>query len=73
VSAWVAVRLVPVVRLITFPFPAARLQDHDDGALSWLRPARDRARAGTGGAGAAGEARGWLGRLLGRLPGRLLE
>src|SRR5579859_1007394 len=67
VRAGGAVRVVAVVRLIAFRFPGGELpattmehhggQDHDDGALPWLRQARDRAGAGTGGAGAAAEAR----------------
>jgi hypothetical protein len=79
VSAWIAVRVVAVVRLIAFRFAGPGLltttmehrggQDHDNGTLPWLRRPGIARGAGTGGAGAAAEARsaagpparkGWL-------------
>jgi hypothetical protein len=38
VSAWIAVRVVAVVRLITFRFPGAGLVATDDGASWWPGP-----------------------------------
>jgi hypothetical protein len=35
VSAWIAVRVVPVVRLIVFRFPGPGLLNHDDGTSWW--------------------------------------
>jgi hypothetical protein len=79
VSVWVAVPVVPVVRLIGFRFPGAGLStttmehrgglDDDDGALPWLRGARDRAGAGAAGAGAAAEACGVTGPAVRAWPG----
>jgi hypothetical protein len=55
VGVWVAVRVVPVVRLIAFRFPGPGLVNHDDGTSWWsgprrwsiavVAPARDRAGA----------------------------
>jgi hypothetical protein len=67
VSAWITVRLVPLVLLFAFRLPGPGPltttmehhggRNHDDGALPWLRRPRDRAGPGTGGAEAAAEAR----------------
>jgi hypothetical protein len=55
VGAWIAVRVVPVVRLIAVRFAGAELVNHDDGTSWWSGPrrwsiavvaaARDRAEA----------------------------